>query len=134
MTLERIRTALRILFGLLFVGAGINHFIHEEFYVAIMPGYLPAHAALVAISGVVEIIVGLAVLVPKLRPHSGWAAVATLLAVFPANIHMALHPEDFPDIPSLGLWIRLPIQFLLIAWAVWTTRVRTKTDTPERSS
>ncbi|MFK8003286.1 MAG: MauE/DoxX family redox-associated membrane protein [Polyangiales bacterium] len=126
MTRERIRTALRVLFGLLFIGAGINHFINPEFYVAIMPGYLPAHAALVAISGVVEIIVGLALLLPKLRPHSGWAAVATLLAVFPANIHMALHPEEFPDIPSLGLWIRLPIQFVLIAWAIWATRVPTE--------
>lgn len=134
MTREHLRTGLRVLFGLLFVGAGINHFVHEEFYVAIMPGYLPAHAALVAISGVVEIIVGLAVLAPKLRPHSGWAAVATLLAVFPANIHMALHPEDFPDIPSLGLWIRLPIQCLLIAWAVWTTRVPKKSDTAESAS
>lgn len=133
MTREHLRTALRVLFGLLFVGAGINHFINPEFYVAIMPSYLPAHAALVAISGVVEIIVGLAVLAPKLRPHSGWAAVATLLAVFPANIHMALHPEEFPDIPSLGLWIRLPIQLLLIAWAIWTTRVPTGSAAAEPS-
>ena len=124
MTREHLRTALRIVFGLLFIGGGINHFINPEFYVAIMPSYLPAHGALVFISGVVEIIVGLAVLTPKLRPHSGWAAVATLLAVFPANIHMALHPEDFPDLPALGLWIRLPLQFLLIAWAIWTTRVQ----------
>ena len=122
MTREHLRTALRLLFGLLFVGAGINHFVHAEFYVAIMPDYLPAHDALVFISGIVEIVVGLAVLAPQLRPYSGWAAVATLVAVFPANIHMALHPEAFPDIPPAGLWIRLPIQFLLIAWAVWATR------------
>lgn len=123
MTRERVRTALRFVFAFFFIGAGINHFLNAEFYVAIMPSYLPAHSALVLISGVVEIIVGLALLFPKLRPHSGWAAVATLLAVFPANIHMALHPEEFPDIPSIGLWIRLPIQFLLIAWAIWTTRL-----------
>lgn len=122
MTREHLRTALRILFGLLFIGAGINHFLHADFYVAIMPDYLPWHDALVFVSGIVEIVVGLAVLAPKLRPHSGWAAVATLVAVFPANVHMALHPEDFPDIPSIGLWIRLPIQLLLIAWAIWVTR------------
>ncbi|MFT5353206.1 MAG: putative membrane protein [Polyangiales bacterium] len=122
MTREHLRTALRLVFGLFFIAGGINHFLNEEFYLAIMPSYLPAHGALVFISGVVEVVVGLAVLAPRLRPYSGWAAVATLLAVFPANIHMALHPEDFPDLPSLGLWVRLPLQFLFIAWAIWTTR------------
>ncbi|MEM6955247.1 MAG: DoxX family protein [Myxococcota bacterium] len=119
---ENVRTLLRWVFGLAFIAAGINHFVNEDFYVAIMPPYLPWHEALVQLSGVIEILVGAAVLIPRLRPHSGWAAVATLLAVFPANVHMALHAEDFPDIPVYGLWVRLPLQLVMIAWAIWATR------------
>ncbi|HJL16406.1 MAG TPA: hypothetical protein RMH99_12160 [Sandaracinaceae bacterium LLY-WYZ-13_1] len=119
--MERIRNGLRWLLGLALIGAGANHFLNADFYVAIMPPYLPWHLALVWLSGVAEIVLGAAVLVPRWKRWAGWGIVALLIAVFPANLHMALHPEDF-DVPRWGLYLRLPIQALLIAWAWWCTR------------
>lgn len=110
------------LLALLYALAGLNHFLDPGFYLRMMPPYLPWHEGLVALSGVAEIALGLAVLLPRLRPWAGLGLVALLLAVFPANLHMALHPEDFASFPSWGLYLRLPVQLLLIAWAWWATR------------
>lgn len=118
----RIKTVLVWLMGPLYVLAGLNHFRDPAFYLAIMPPYLPWHAALVWLSGVAEIVLGVAVLVPRVRSLAGWGLVALLIAVFPANLHMALHPELYPDVPTIGLYVRLPIQALLILWAWWCTR------------
>ena len=72
----------------------------------------------IARSGVAEIAGGLALLHPRTRRLGGWWLVATLLAVFPANVHMALHPEQFPKIPAAAFWARLPVQgiFGLLTW------------------
>ena len=105
-----------------FVGGGVNHFVNPGFYVAIMPPYLPAHLALVYLSGLFEILGGILVLVPRVRAVAGWGLVVLLLAIFPANIHMAVSPELFPDMSPLALYVRLPLQALLIAWAYWATR------------
>jgi len=105
-----------------FTAAGVNHFINPEFYKAIMPSYLPAHSELVAASGIFEILGGLGVLIPRTRSLAGWGLIALLVAVFPANLHMALNPELFPDVAPAGLYGRLPIQFAFIAWSYWATR------------
>ena len=105
-----------------FVVAGANHFVNPDFYVAIMPPYLPAHLELVYLSGLLEILGGMAVLVPRVRAMAGWGLVLLLLVVSLANIHMAFHPELFPDIPSLALFARLPLQIPFVAWAYWATR------------
>jgi uncharacterized membrane protein len=103
--------------GFVFIAAGALHFIRPEWYEAIMPDYLPAHRELVYASGVAEAAGGLAVLHPRTRRFGGRLLVATLLAVYPANIHMALNPDDYPDIPQAALWARLPLQLPLIVWA-----------------
>lgn len=108
--------------GLLFVAAGVNHFLNPDVYVGIMPPWLPAHRELVALSGAFEIAGGLGVFVVPLRARAGWGLVALLVAVFPANLHMALHAEQFPSLPEPALWARLPIQGVLMAWAWWATR------------
>lgn len=107
-----------------FVVAGVNHFVSPRFYETIVPPYLPAHRALVYASGVAEVVGGAGLAVPALRRVAGWWLVATLLAVFPANVHMALHPEDFPRVPGgrLALRARLPVQGLFIAWVVRAMR------------
>jgi uncharacterized membrane protein len=113
------------LFGLaaFFIGAGVNHFANPEFYVAIMPPYLPAHLELVYLSGALEILGGVGVLVPALRSLAGWGLVALLVAVYPANVHMALHPEQFSaQLPAWAIYARLPFQFVFLAWAIWATR------------
>jgi uncharacterized membrane protein len=105
-----------------FVLAGLNHFVNPDFYVAIIPPWLPAHLELVYLSGVFEVLGGVAALVPRLRNLAGWGLVLLLVAVFPANLHMALHPELFPDVSPAALYARLPLQVVFIAWTYWATR------------
>ena len=112
----------KIIFGVLFIAAGANHFINPKFYVSIMPPYLPWQSALVVISGIAEIALGIGLLIPKTSPYAAWGVILLLIAVVPANIHMATHPELYPTIPSIALWVRLPLQAGLILCAYWYTR------------
>lgn len=106
----------------LYVPAGIAHFVRPEFYLAIMPPYLPWPLALVYVSGVAEIAGGLGVLAIRTRRWAGLGLAALLLAVMPANIHMATHPEAYATLaPGWALYARLPIQLVLIGWALWAT-------------
>jgi uncharacterized membrane protein len=107
---------LKRLCGPVFIAAGANHFLNPRFYRAIMPDYMPAHDELVAASGVAEIVGGAALLHPRTRRFGGWWLVATLIAVFPANLHMALHPERYRKFSPAALYARLPVQLLFIAW------------------
>ena len=113
---------LRRLFGVFFIFAGVMHFVRPRFYLAIMPDYLPAHRELVYASGMAELAGGAGVLSERTRRPAGWWLIATLLAVFPANVNMALHPERFGRIPPAALWARLPFQALFIAW-VWRVAI-----------
>jgi len=117
-----IKELTRYLFGLAFIAAGVNHFVTPGFYLRMMPGYLPWHGALVAISGVAEVVLGAMLLVPRLQVTAAWGLIALLIAVFPANLNMTMHPELYPAISRTALWVRLPIQGLLIAWVYWYTR------------
>ncbi len=105
-----------------FVVAGVNHFLNPDFYVAIMPPYLPAHLELVYLSGVFELVGGVAVLVAGVRVLAGWGLILLLIAIFPANLHTALHPELFPDVSTVAMYARLPLQLVFIAWAYWATQ------------
>ena len=116
------RTLALLALSAFFVLGGVNHFLNPDFYVAMMPPYLPAHVALVWVSGVFEMLGGIGVLVPTARARAGWGLVLLLVAVFPANLHMALNPELFSDLSSAALYARLPFQVLFIAWAYWATR------------
>jgi uncharacterized membrane protein len=111
---------LRIIAGIAFVGAGLNHFRSTAFYERIIPPGFPSPHLLVIISGLCEIAGGIGLLIPPLRRAAGIGLIALLLAVFPANLHMALNPDRFADlhIPRWGLWVRLPLQAVFIAW-VW---------------
>jgi uncharacterized membrane protein len=105
-------------FGGFFIFAGLMHFAIPRTYESIVPDALPAKRALVYASGVAEIAGGVGVLHPRTRQAASLWSVATLLAVFPANVHMALHPERYP-VPGgrAALLARLPLQALAIAWA-----------------
>jgi uncharacterized membrane protein len=112
-----------VLLGLFFIAAGANHFVHPSFYLRIVPPYLPDHTLLVAISGVCESLGGIGVLIPRTRRLAGIGLIALLIAVFPANVQMAQHPELYADIGStLVFYIRLPLQLVIIAWVWWVTR------------
>ncbi len=116
------KLVMRVLFGVLFILAGLNHFRDPDFYVKIMPPYLPWHLELVYASGVCEVALGVLLLIPRFSVLAAWGLIALLIAVFPANLHMALHPDDYTQISPLVLWLRLPLQGVLIAWAYWFTR------------
>ncbi|MEO6259557.1 MAG: DoxX family protein [Thermoanaerobaculia bacterium] len=115
--MRRVRTIPKVFFALAFVGAGMNHFRATSFYLRMMPAYLPGPLALVYFSGIAEIVLGILLLVPRTSVIAAWGLVALLVAVFPANVQMALHPEVFPEFSMTGLWMRLPLQAILIAWA-----------------
>ncbi len=106
----------RTLAGPLFVGAGTLHFTRTRWYEAIMPDYLPAHRALVYASGAAEIAGGAGLMVPAARRAAGWWLIATLVAIFPANVWMAQHPERY-RVPGgrAALYTRLPFQAVFIA-------------------
>lgn len=120
--MQKIKIVMKYLLAVLFIAAGINHFVHPAFYLQMMPPYLPWHLALVYISGVFEIVLGALALFPRFAQLAGWGLIALLIAVFPANLYMAQNPQLFPDISQTVLFIRLPIQLLLIWWAWWATK------------
>jgi uncharacterized membrane protein len=119
-----VKLVLRWLLAIGMIGAGINHFRSADTYIAMMPEALPAHAALVYISGVAEILCGVGLLIERTRKFAAWSTIALLVAVFPANINMAVNnlPLGGEPVPTWILWARLPIQVVLIAWAYWYTR------------
>ncbi len=118
------KTILRWVLTVFMVAAGLNHFYNPAPYLGMMPDALPAHALLVQISGVAEILGGLGLILPQTRRLAAWGLIALLLAVFPANLNMALNhlPLGTTEVPSWALWARLPLQVVLIAWAFWFTR------------
>lgn len=113
----------RLPVALFFLGAGIMHFVKPGAYEAIVPDALPAHREIVYASGVAEIAGGLGVLPERTARWAGWFLIATLVAVFPANVNMALNPERFRAVPEALLWLRLPLQAALVAW-VWRAALR----------
>lgn len=123
----------RVVLAIAMVFVGVMHFVSPQPFVRIVPPWLPWPIALVYISGVFEVLGGLGILVPRVRSAAGWGLIALYVAVFPANIHMAvnqipLDPADGPPSPII-LWGRLPFQLLFIAWAWWVSRP----DEPEAS-
>lgn len=121
-----------VLLAIFFVIAGANHFVDTSFYMSIMPPYIPWPYAMVAISGVAEVLLGIALLVPIVRREAAWGMIALLIAVFPANIHMAMNANLYPTIPPILLYLRLPLQGLFILWAYWYTRQSDRMYAPFR--
>lgn len=113
-----------VLLSLFFVSIGIAHFAAAQAFVDIMPPYLPWHLQLVWLSGVFEILGGLGVLPVATRRFAGYGLIALLVAVFPANLHMAMDPEPFvaQGLPAWALYARLPFQLVFAAWVWWATK------------
>ncbi len=101
--------------------AGVMHFVKPKLFVRMIPPALPFHLALVYISGVAEIVLGIGLLYPPTRIWAAWGVIALLIAVFPANYYMFRNPRQWRGIPRWGLALRLPLQLVLIAWAYYHT-------------
>jgi len=129
-----LKTVARWLLAAFLIAAGVMHFVDPWFFVQIMPPYLPWHWELVYLSGVIEVVLGVALLLPSTRRAAAWGAIALFVAVFPANLHMAMANVQFDPSPPMGqpspaaAWGRLPLQLVFIAWAWWLTR----RDKPDR--
>lgn len=120
--MQKLKLVLGYLLAALFVLAGFNHFMSPDFYLKIMPPYLPWHLLLVYLSGVFEIVLGVLLLLPKFTRIAAWGLIALLMAVFPANIYMASNHDLFPEYRPMTLWLRLPLQIVMMAWTYWYTR------------
>ena len=120
--MKYIKTILKYLLAFGFVLAGVNHFLNPAFYLRMMPPVLPAPLFLIFLSGAFQIAFGTLLLIPKFTRFAAWGIVALLIAVFPANVFMALNPQTFPEFSPAALYLRLPLQFVMIAWAFWFTK------------
>jgi uncharacterized membrane protein len=112
-------TASRVLLAVVMVFAGVMHFVAPAGYARIVPRSLPAPRTLVLVSGVFEVLGGVGLLLPATRHLAAWGLIALFIAVFPANVNMAVNRIGFgrKPPPSWLLWARLPFQGVLIAWA-----------------
>ncbi|MDU0372202.1 DoxX family protein [Hymenobacter endophyticus] len=116
----------RLALALLFLVAGAAHFLRPQPFVRIVPPYLPEPLLLVYLSGAAEVAGGLGLLLPATRRWAAWGLVLLLVAVFPANLYMLQsHGAGLP-VPLWALWLRLPLQLVLIAWAWQHTRPTAK--------
>jgi uncharacterized membrane protein len=122
--LTRFKRPLLYLMAPIYVVAGLFHFLNPKPFVAIVPEELPSPLGLVYLSGLAEIVLGVGLLSPRTRQLSAKGLVLLLAAVFPANVDMAVRgqgTEGLPDHPAVdaALWLRLPLQGVLMAWAWW---------------
>jgi uncharacterized membrane protein len=119
------KIGLGFVFAWFFFG-GIGHFIITDFFTSIVPPWVPWPVLAVYVSGVFEILGACGILLPRFRAVAGFGLMLLTLAVTPANVHMWLNPDQFPDIPEAALTIRLFIQVALL-WCIWWS---TRTEKP----
>jgi uncharacterized membrane protein len=121
-----LRILVRLLLAALFLFAGTIHLRNPELFLPLMPPWIPFHRSCIEISGIFELLGGSGLLVPtrSIQFMTGWGLTLLLVAVFPANIHMAVAHVKVDGLPSQPwmAWARLPLQPLLIAAVLWVTR------------
>ena len=118
------KAALRWLLSLAVAASGVGHFVIAGAFVAMVPPWLPAPGLLVSISGACELAGAVGLQIPRTRVWAAWGLIALFIAVFPANVHMAVRqisPGGMHMEPWM-LWARLPLQAVFVAWAWWYTR------------
>ena len=115
--------------ALLYLTAGALHFLYPGSYAKVVPRFIPAPLTMVYISGIAEMAGGIGLLVPRFRRAAGWGLVALLIAVFPANVYMAVSHVGANGLPDWLLWARLPVQFVLIWWVLWCTKTQPRSTT-----
>lgn len=118
----QLKLALAFVFAWFFFG-GIGHFVITDFFVSIVPPYIPWPLEAVMVSGVFELLGACGLLIPATRRAAGIGLFLLTLAVTPANVHMWLHPELFPDFPAVLYGLRLLIQIGLL-WTIWWAAIR----------
>ena len=115
------KTFSKYLLALSLVVTGTLHILRPDFYLKIMPPYMPWPLELVYLSGAIGLLLGLLLLLPRCSRWAAWGIIALLIAVFPANLYLYQHQEIMPGPPLLHL-LRLPLQVAFILWAFWHTK------------
>lgn len=108
-----------VIMGLFYIFVGVNHFTDPYWFLQIVPPYLPYKIELVYISGFLEIVLGVMLLIPKTRVYASWGLIMLLIAVYPANIYLAQTNGAAMNTTPLIAWGRLPFQFVFIGLAYW---------------
>jgi len=119
-----IKSALRYVMAAFYIWAGVSHFTRPEFFLNLMPAYMPLHTELVYLSGIAEIVLGILVAIPRTAMFAGWCIIAMLIAFLPIHVHMLVNNHLYPEAPTSALWLRFPLQALFILWAYWYTTDR----------
>lgn len=119
---ERVKKVSLYVLSFSFVMAGFNHFKNPDFYLRMMPSYLPAPETLNLIAGAAEMLLGMMLIRPEVRSLAAWGLILFLVAVLPAHVHMLSVGGSAYGVPDFLLWLRLPLQFLLMSWVYVHTR------------
>ena len=119
-----IKSALRYVMAAFYIYAGVSHFTRPEFFLSLMPPYMPLHTELVYLSGIAEIVLGVLVAIPRTAMFAGWCIIAMLITFLPVHVHMLVNNHLYPEAPTWALWARFPIQAIFILWAYWFTTDR----------
>ncbi len=119
--MKRIKPISKYLLAIFMIVAGTMHFVNPDFFLKIVPPYLPLHRELVLVSGVCEILLGVLLLIPRSSHLAAWGIVALLIAVFPANVYLFQNQDLMPASPLIH-FLRLPLQGVFILWAYWHKR------------
>ena len=105
-----------------YISAGLLHFTNTNWFLQIVPPYLPLKLEFVYVSGFFEIIFGFMLILPSWRYYAGWGLVLLLIAIYPANIYLAQTNGAAMNTSALVAWARLPFQFIFIGIAYWHTK------------
>jgi uncharacterized membrane protein len=119
-----VKSLLRYAMAAFYIVAGVNHFVRPDFYLSLIPPYFPLHAELVVLTGVLEIVLGILVAIPRTAALAAWGIILMLIAFLPVHVHMLVNNHLYPEAPTSVLWLRFPIQALFILWAYWYTAPR----------
>ena len=122
MTKNYIKPFSIIVMSWFYIYTGLLHFTNTNWFLQIVPPYLPIKLELVYLSGLFEVILGIMLIVPSLRYYAGWGLILLLIAVYPANIYLAQTNGAAMNTSALVAWGRLPFQFLFIGIAYWHTK------------
>ena len=119
--LKAFRDNARLATGAAFIFTGVSHFLIPEKFMEMMPPFLPAPLFLIYLSGVFEILGGIGLMFSKTKRAATAGLILLLLAVFPANVYVALENAQLGGFMNYAVyqWLRLPMQFVLIAWVWW---------------
>ena len=123
--MQRVKLVSIIIMSLAYIWAGVQHFIDPDWFVKIMPPYLPLHYQAVYVSGFFEILLGGMLLHRSTRYLAAWGLILLLIAVYPANIYLAFNkvPQEAIGVSSfVASWVRLPFQFVFIGIAYWHSK------------